>query len=243
MAKLTLTLSAKDIKIAVKADTYITGQIDKSSDVVKNAALAYNEQAGDDTYHEVKLYRTLRGAVSKFEANMIEYVDPGAADAKLSDTLTQESDMFNIVLPVGSRFLAAFANTLASLAQDYIINVMLYTWWQPIKPSLAKDYLSFSQEALDYVRRGLSKTPPTTSSSYSDVTGVVDEASGSGSTSPANAYVPIRTADGLLSQGSYSTGDLVLATEAETIGSLAIAAGSVYQKVDDGDGWVLYTGS
>jgi len=73
MRTLQLTLHAKDIKLAVKADTYITGQIDKSSDMVKNAALAYNEQAGDESYHEVKLYRTMRGAVSKFEAAMAEF--------------------------------------------------------------------------------------------------------------------------------------------------------------------------
>ena len=74
MATLTLTLNAKDIKMAMKSDTYITGQIDKSADMVKNAALAYNEQAGDDSYHEVKIYRTMKGAVGKFEASMAEYV-------------------------------------------------------------------------------------------------------------------------------------------------------------------------
>ena len=71
MATLTLTLHAGDIINAVKADTYITGQVDKSADMVKNAALAYNEQAGDDSYHLVKLYRTMKGAVGKFEAFLI----------------------------------------------------------------------------------------------------------------------------------------------------------------------------
>ena len=180
MATLTLTLNGGDIKKAVKADTYITGQIDKSVDMVKNAALAYNEQAGDDSYHEVKLYRTMKGAVGKFEANMAEYVDPGSGHVAVSDTLTAATsdDNFNIVIPVGSRFYDAFANTLSTLAQEYIINMMLYSWWQSIKTPLAKDYYQFAQESLEMVRKTLSKTPPETSlANYTDVTGEVTDGS------------------------------------------------------------------
>jgi len=176
MATLTLTLNGGDIKKAVKADTYITGQIDKSTDMVKNAALAYNEQAGDDPYHEVKLYRTMKGAVGKFEANMAEYVDPGSGNVAVSDTLTSDTSdgNFNIVIPVGSRFHDAFATTISTLAQEYIINMMLYSWWQSIKTALAKDYYQFAQESLEMVRKTLSKTPPETSmESYNDVTGNV----------------------------------------------------------------------
>lgn len=176
MATLTLTLSAGDIKKAVKSDTYITGQIDKSADAVKNASLAYNESAGDDSYHEVKLYRTMKGAVSKFEANMVEYVDPSSG-SNVANTLTSATgdNTFTITIPVGSRFYAAFANTLSALAQEYIINIMLYTWWQSIKPALAKDYYQFAQESLTMVTKTLSKTPPeTTVQTYTDVTGEID---------------------------------------------------------------------
>lgn len=175
MATLTLTLSAGDIKKAVKSDTYITGQIDKSADSVKNAALAYNEAAGDDSYHEVKIYRTMKGAVAKFEANMVEYVDPSSSTA-VSNTLSTSTadDTFTITIPVGSRFYDAFAATLSVLAQEYIINIMLYTWWQSIKPALAKDYYQFAQESLVMVTKTLSKTPPAASmSGYIDVAGTV----------------------------------------------------------------------
>lgn len=173
MRKLQLTLHAKDIKLAVKADTFITGQIDKSVDMEKNAALAYNEQAGDEQYHEVKLYRTMRGAVSKFEASMAEYVESSSSSSSVEDDLTAKTaDEFTISFTVGSRYNGAYSNTIASLAQEYIINMMLYTWWLSIKPSLAKDYLSFAMENLSYIRRCLSKTAPDDSNgSYSDVTG------------------------------------------------------------------------
>lgn len=177
MANLTLTLHAGDIKKAVKSDTYITGQIDKSLDPVKNASQAYNEQAGDDAYHEVKLYRTMKGAVAKFEANMAEYVDPGSGSA-VADTLASDTTgEFTITIPVGSRFYDAFATTLSTLAQEYIINMMLYSWWQSIKANFAKDYYQFAQESLEMVRKCLSKTPPSTSlAEYTDVTGTVTDA-------------------------------------------------------------------
>lgn len=174
MNTLQLTLNKNNIISAVKADTYITGTADKSQDSVKNAALAYNEQAGDDAYHEVKLYRTLREALAKFEANMVEYVDTSDANATITDTLAQNADTFTITATVGSRFNKAFANTLSSLAESYIINTMLYTWWQSLKPALAKDYYGFANDSLVAVQRCLSKSAPSVSaSSYDSPTGTV----------------------------------------------------------------------
>ena len=173
--KLTLSLNKKNIISSVKADTYITGLIDKSQDTVANSALAYNEQAGDDQYHEVKLYRTLRASVAKFEANMAEFVDTSDPAAAISNNLSKENDTFEIELNVGSRFNKAFRNTLASLAEDYLINMMLYTWWQSVKPTLAKDYLEFAANAIVDVRKCLAKSAPqSTMANFDDVKGTVD---------------------------------------------------------------------
>ena len=102
MAKtLTLNLDRGLIIEGVKADTFITGEIDKSADAVKNAALAYNEQAGDDNYHERKLLRMLRGAVAKFEAHLAEFVDTSAENS-ITDTL---SGTIPLQLIVPHRFL------------------------------------------------------------------------------------------------------------------------------------------
>lgn len=176
MATLVLTLNAKDIKYAVKADTYITGQIDKSADAVNNAMLAYNEQAGDDAYHDNKLYRTMKSGVGRFEASVAEFVDTGSGNVAVSDTLSASTadTQFTITIPVTSRFYAAFANALSVLAQDYVINMMLYTWWQSIKPTIAKNFYDLAQEALIMVRKTLSKTPPTApTNGIADVTGTV----------------------------------------------------------------------
>lgn len=177
---LTLSLNKKLIIEAVKADTYITGAIDKSADGVKNAALAYNEQAGDDLYHERKLTRTLAGAVGSLEANLAEFVD-SSVDGAISDTLAnvQESGDFTITVKVSDRYNSGLAYPIAQLSQEYIVNKMLYYWWQSIRPALAKDYLSFSAESLTNIRLCLAKKAPATANAYyEDVTGSI-----SGSTS------------------------------------------------------------
>jgi hypothetical protein len=104
--------------------------------MVKNAALAFNEQAGNDQYHETKLYRTMKGAIAKFESQIAEYVETSNINASVTDTLAgQDTTTFYIQLTVGDRTSGAFVNTMAYLAQEYIINTMLYYWWQPIKPA------------------------------------------------------------------------------------------------------------
>lgn len=170
----TITLNLKkDLIIeAVKTDTFLTGKIDKSVDAVKNAELAYNEQAGDDVYQERKLLRTLRSALAKFEANMAEFVDSSAG--AISDNLSSSSDDIAITIAVSDRYFDGLANPLSSLAEEYIINMMDYTWWQPIKPELAKSYLAFAQESLMHVRMCLAKSAPKTSENdYNDVTGSI----------------------------------------------------------------------
>ena len=182
---LTLSLNKKLIIEAVKADTYITGAIDKSSDGVKNAALAYNEQAGDDTYHERKLTRTLAGAVGSLEANLAEFVDSSTENG-ITDTLGSagEDGSFTIVILVSDRYNNGLAYPIAQLSQEYIVNKMLYYWWQSIRPALAKDYLAFSTESLSNIRLCLAKTAPLVSdANYESVTGDVSDSGSGGSTS------------------------------------------------------------
>jgi uncharacterized protein YjdB len=234
MAKnLTLNLNASEIKLAVKSDSYITGQIDKSADMVKNAALAFNEQAGDEQYHEMKLYRTMKGALAKLEAQLAEYVETSDPNATVSDNLTSSATTtFHIVITVGSRTSGAFVTTMAYLAQEYIINMMLYTWWQPIKPTLAKDYIGFATENLVDLRRCLAKSAPTAANaSYDDISGNIQaQSSLSFEHSEYDAQIgtafstPALTKNPADATVTYSSSDEAVATVNETTGAVTLVA-------------------
>lgn len=250
--KLTLNLSATDIKLAVKSDSYITGQIDKSADMVKNAALAFNEQAGDETYHEMKLYRTMKGALAKLEAQIAEYVETSDPNAAITDTLNSTATTtFKVEITVGNRMSGAFVTTMAYLAQEYIINMMLYTWWQPIKPTLAKDYIGFASENLIDIRRCLSKSAPSSSgASYDDISGDVQEQSllqfplsvyeaqiGSAFTEPALSKHP---SDATV---TYTSSDTSIATVDENAGTITLVAAGDTVITATFEGNEDYTGS
>ena len=229
--KLTLNLNAAEIKLAVKADSYITGQIDKSADMVKNAALAFNEQAGDEQYHEMKLYRTMKGALAKLEAQIAEYVETSDPDATIVDTLSNPSaTSFRVEITVGNRTSGAFANTMSYLAQEYVINMMLYEWWQPIKPALAKDYIGFATENLVDIRRCLAKSAPSSAgATYDDISGTVQAQSSivfphsdynAQMGQPFTAPVPTTLPEGATL--SYSSSDTMVATVNATTGEVSL---------------------
>lgn len=170
----TITLSLKKSLIleAVKADTYQSGLVDKAADPVKNASLAYNEQAGDETYQERKLVRFLRSGLARFAAAMNEFVD--SENGSISYTLTDNADAITIKVVVSDSYNDGLAQPLSSFAEEYVSYTMDYMWWQSIKPALAKDYFGYAQDTLTQIRLCLAKTAPaSSSSSYTDVTGTV----------------------------------------------------------------------
>lgn len=167
-----LALKKSLIMEAVKADTYQSGQVDKAADPVKNASLAYIEQAGDEKYQERKLIRFLRSGLARFAAAMNEFVD--TESGTISYTLANDADDISVSIVVSDRYNSGLAQPLSSFAEEYISYVMDYMWWQSIKPALAKDYFSYAQDTLLQIRLCLAKTAPaSSSSSYTDVTGTV----------------------------------------------------------------------
>lgn len=152
---------------AIKGDTSITGNVDRSIDAVKNAGVAYNEQAGDDAYHLKKIDLQIRTAVSKFAAEMTAFADgtEGSVTTNVGDTIT-------INMKVSDRYMSGLADPLAGIAQSYIVYMSLYGWWISIKPEFAKGFATMAADALAYVHKCFAKAAPTASRySYEDVTG------------------------------------------------------------------------
>ena len=169
MATLTITLSKASVVEAVKGDTFITSTIDRSADAVKNAGVAYNEAAGDDAHHEKKIERFIKTAVSKFAAELAEFVDT-AQDGSITTSITTD---ITITLTVNSRYNAGLADPLSGIALDYIVNMALYGWWISIKPEMAKNFAALAADSLIYVRKCFAKKAPTASASQTSATGTV----------------------------------------------------------------------
>lgn len=173
MAKtILITLKKSLIVEAVKADTFQRAQADKSDNPIANAARAYVEAAGDETFHERKVLRHLRSGLAKFATMMNEFVD--TENGSLTYHLSDESDEITMNIVVTDRYNSGLAQPLASLAEDYIIYSIDSDWWQQFKSDLAKDYLDRASNTLDYIRLCLAKTAPKASTgSYTDVMGTV----------------------------------------------------------------------
>lgn len=171
---ITLQLKKSLIIEAVKADTFLRAQADKSDNPVANAARAYCETAGDENYHERKLLRHLRSGLAKFSTMLNEFVD--SENGSITYTLSDSNDTITMVIVISDRYNSGLAQPLASLAEDYIVYNINSDWWQQFKSELSKDYHDRASETLDFVRLCLAKTAPVaSSSSYTDVSGTVTQ--------------------------------------------------------------------
>lgn len=170
---ITLTLEKDLILEAVMAESFDAGRIDKTSDPVKVAPAASSEQAGGETHQERQLLRYLKAAVGKFESQMGEFLD--AANGSISNTLkTTTGSTFTITMIVNNRYNSGMASPMADLCEDYLINQMLFTWWNSRKQDYAKSFLLNAQDDIDHVRLIMCKTAPAASSKdYNDVNGQV----------------------------------------------------------------------
>lgn len=173
MAKtIVLSLQKDLIMEAVKAETYDTGRITKASDPVKNAPTVLSEQAGGEQHQERQMLRSLKQAIAKFEAQMVEFLDAG--NGTINNTLSGTQSAFTITMVVSDRYNNGLADPMSSLCEDYLINMMLFTWWNSRNQNFAKTFVINAQDSVDHIRLCLAKTAPTASSaSYTDVTGNV----------------------------------------------------------------------
>lgn len=179
MAKqIVLNLEKDLIMEAVKAETYDTGRIVKSSDPIKNAPTVLSEQAGGEQHQERQMLRYLKQAVGKFEAQMVEFLDAG--NGTISNTLSAAQSSFTITMVVSDRYNDGLANPMSSLCEDYLINSMLFTWWNSRDQKFASQFVINAQDSIDHIRLCLAKMAPTSSGlEYTDVTGTVTPSNGS----------------------------------------------------------------
>lgn len=147
---------------AVKAETYIKGEIDKASAQGTNK-FAYNEQAGDDEYHERKLIRTMNTALGELKGLLSSYLNNSGnniADNITSGTDATDNDVIFIELNVSDRFNKAYSDPLAKLCSKYIEDKMLVLWWGAINPNQAAFYSNLVVSDVDSIEKCFNKTAP-----------------------------------------------------------------------------------
>lgn len=148
-----LSLDESLIFETVKRETYIKGRFDNASQPDGKAAkLAYEEEAGDDEFHERKLERTLYSALAELNGVLSDYLSPVLATTGSNVTITNDSGAITIMLKVSDRFNGAQSDSLAQLCSKYIEDSMLTQWWGAFNQNQAQFYAA--QMQLD--RNGIS---------------------------------------------------------------------------------------
>ena len=171
---ITLNLNKDLIMEAVKAETFDTGRINKAADPVKNAPVGSYSQARGEEHQERQMLRFLKQAVGKFEAQMGEFLE--ASEGAVADTLSSNASTFTITLIVNDRFNNGMRNPMASLCEDFLINQMLFTWWNGRDQAFSKTFVLMAQDDIEQIRLCMIKTAPAASSAdYTSVTGTVTD--------------------------------------------------------------------
>lgn len=157
---ITLTLSKPLIIESVKNETFHKGKIDKSIDP-KAAAMAYNEQAGNEAYQERMILRGLYTALEELKTHLSDYISTtGFSTADNSIESTDSGDNILLKLKVSDRFNKGYTQSLARLSSKYIEESILMDWWKPVNEKQSALYAQFVERNLASIKRCFNKTAP-----------------------------------------------------------------------------------
>lgn len=158
---ITITLVKPLIIETVKNETFHKGNIDKAIDP-KAVTLAYQEQAGNEAYHERIIERGLYLAVEELKTNLAEYISTsGYTTADNSIDSSDDGNNIIINLKVSDRFNRGFTQSLARLSSAYVENSILMDWWKTINEKQSALYAQFVDRNLAAIKRCFNKTAPT----------------------------------------------------------------------------------
>lgn len=160
-----LTLNKPLIIEAVKNETFHRGQIDKATATTTAASaagipLAYHEQAGDETYHERIIERSLYSNLADFKSRLSDYLTASGQSSADNIVQTTEGDNIILILSVSDRFNTSLTDALAKLASEYIVNATLTDWWRPINDKQSAFYAQVLERNVAAIHRCFNKTAP-----------------------------------------------------------------------------------
>lgn len=160
-----LQLSKEEILQRVKAKTKMKGYADMASkETADSIRYAHNEEAGDDPDSQFLLLSSLRTGLGRLKSVLVEYVvafDGADVADNIHDNLSESTvDIFTLTMEVSVRFNKAYTQPLADHASDYIENQMLYDWYLPIAPEIAKNFAAAAAAVQLEIVRCFVKTRP-----------------------------------------------------------------------------------
>lgn len=161
-----LTLVKSLIVEAIKNETYQRGKLDKSPAATgtpgsaQAISQAYHETAGDETYHERMIERSIVSNLADFKTRISDYLTQ--TGQTVGDNITQTTDGDNIILTlsVSDRFNTSHTDDLAKLASEYIVNASLMDWYRPIDEKRSALYASFLDRNITAAHRCFTKVAP-----------------------------------------------------------------------------------
>lgn len=156
---ITLTLLKPLIIESVKNETFQKGKFDKAVDQ-KAISMAYVEQAGNESYHERILERTLYTSLEELKTHLSDYLSSDGGTTADNITSSEEGDQIIITLVVGDRFNHGYTDSLAKLSSKYVEECMLMDWWRPINEKQSLLYANFVERDLAAIKRCFNKTAP-----------------------------------------------------------------------------------
>ena len=159
MKNLTLSLAVSLIMEAVKSETLLKGRVDKAVDS-KASELAFNEEAGNEEFHERKLFRTMHTSLSKLMSKIGDYVEARYETSANNVYSVNSDDTLEIILKVSDRFNESMTDPLARLCSKFIEDHMLYLWWGTFNIKQAEFYKSLCQIDLEDIGACFTKTAP-----------------------------------------------------------------------------------
>lgn len=161
MKHLTLTLVVSLIMESVKGETMLKGRADRAADG-KLSKLSFEESAGDEQFHERKLYRTMNTSLSRLKSRIGDYVENVSARSgdNVFSSVSSESDSIVLRLLVSDRFNESFTDDLARLCSKFIEDHMLYLWWGTLNVKQADFYKSLYELDLEDIMSCFAKTAP-----------------------------------------------------------------------------------
>ena len=156
---ITLTLLKPLIIESVKNETFQKGKFDKAVDQ-KAISMAYVEQAGNESYHERILERTLYTSLEELKTHLSDYLSTDGGTTADNITSSEEGEQIIITLVVGDRFNHGYTDSLAKLSSKYVEECMLMDWWRPINEKQSLLYANFVERDLAAIKRCFNKTAP-----------------------------------------------------------------------------------